>query len=102
LYQYDETAVFAVQIPAAEIQEIKIEQVQQVVANFECIVGCFSDERNASNLVQKLQSEGFNAHTLPGGNLIRVSAGSGSNQQEIQEIQAKVNSLGMEGWVAKQ
>jgi hypothetical protein len=102
LYQYDETAVFAVQIPAAEIQEIKIEQVQQVVANFECIVGCFSDERNASNLVQKLQSEGFNAHTLPGGNLIRVSAGSGSNQQEIQAIQAKVNSLGMEGWVAKQ
>ncbi|MEY4658984.1 MAG: hypothetical protein RJB36_750 [Bacteroidota bacterium] len=101
LYQYDESTVFAVQVPKIETIESHVEAVQQV-ANFECIVGCFSNERNAENLVLKLQNEGFNAHTLPGGNLIRVSAGSGTSQSEIQAIQTKVKSLGMDGWIAKQ
>ena len=70
-------------------------------ANFEYVVGCFSDERNAHNFVQKLQADGFNAHILPGGTLIRVSAGSAANQSEIQAIQSKVSSKGMEGWICK-
>jgi hypothetical protein len=101
LYQYDESTVFAVQVPEIETPKTHVEAVQEA-ANFECIVGCFSNERNAENLVQKLQSEGFNAHTLPGGTLIRVSAGSGTTQSEIQAIQLKVSSMGMEGWIAKQ
>ena len=100
LYQYDESTVFAVQVPKAEIIATEVEQVS-FQANFEYIVGCFSDERNANNFVQKLQADGFNAHILPGGTLIRVSAGSAANQSEIQAIQSKVSSKGMEGWICK-
>jgi hypothetical protein len=100
LYKYDESSVFAVKMPK---QEIKPAPVQQEIlqANFEFVVGCFSDERNANNFVQKLQSDGFDAHILPGGTLIRVSAGSAANQSEIQAIQSKVSSKGIEGWVCK-
>ena len=98
LYQYDESTVFAVKLPNAETKPVQQEIVQ---ANFEYVVGCFSDERNAHNFVQKLQADGFNAHILPGGTLIRVSAGSAANQSEIQAIQSKVSSKGMEGWICK-
>jgi len=100
LYQYDESTVFAVQVPKTETTAPKVEQAP-FQANFEYIVGCFSDERNATNFVQKLQASGFNAHTLPGGALIRVSAGSATNQSEIQAIQSKVISQGMDGWICK-
>jgi len=100
LYQYDESTVFAVQVPKTETTAPKVEQAP-FQANFEYIVGCFSDERNATNFVIKLQASGFNAHTLPGGALIRVSAGSATNQSEIQAIQSKVISQGMDGWICK-
>jgi hypothetical protein len=103
LYQYDEFTVFAVEVPAIDQIETKQAVVEQVIANakFEYIVGCFSDERNANNFLQKLQADGFAAHILPGGKLIRVSAGSAVNQSEIQAIQSKVNSKGIEGWICK-
>jgi hypothetical protein len=101
LYQYDESTVFAVKIPNLETKAIAVVETSSVKANFEYIVGCFSEERNANNFVQKLQAEGFNAHILPGGTLIRVSAGSAVNQTEIQAIQSQVNSKGIEGWICK-
>lgn len=100
LYQYDESTVFAVKLPNAETKPVLVQQ-EIVQANFEFVVGCFSDERNANNFVQKLQADGFNAHILPGGTLIRVSAGSAANQSEIQAIQSKVSSKGIEGWICK-
>lgn len=100
LYQYDESTVFAVKVPKAETKPVLVQQ-EIVQANFEFVVGCFSDERNANNFVQKLQADGFNAHILPGGTLIRVSAGSAANQSEIQAIQSKVSSKGIEGWICK-
>jgi hypothetical protein len=100
LYQYDESTVFAVKLPNPETKAT-VEEQSSVNANFEYIVGCFSDERNATNFVKKLQVDGFNAHILPGGKLIRVSAGSAENQTEIQAIQSQVNSKGIEGWICK-
>jgi hypothetical protein len=100
LYQYDESTVFAVQVPKLESNASEYDQAP-IQANFEYIVGCFSDDRNATNFVQKLKEIGFNAHIIPGGKLIRVSAGSATNQSEIQAIQSKVNSQGMEGWICK-
>jgi hypothetical protein len=100
LYQYDESTIFAVKVPNIETTVPVAEQVS-VNANFEYIVGCFSDERNAINFVQKLRADGFSAHILLGGTLIRVSAGSAVNQTEIQAIQSKVNSKGIEGWICK-
>jgi hypothetical protein len=101
LYQYDESTVFAVKIPNLETKATAVVETSSVKANFEYIVGCFSEERNANNFVQKLQADGFNAHILPGGTLIRVSAGSAVNQTEIQAIQSQVNSKGIEGWICK-
>ena len=100
-YQYDESTVFAVKIPNLETKATAAVETSSVKANFEYIVGCFSEERNANNFVQKLQAEGFNAHILPGGTLIRVSAGSAVNQTEIQAIKSQVNSKGIEGWICK-
>jgi len=100
LYQYDESTVFAIQIPKVEEPVQSIPMVETPAA-FEYVVGCFSDERNAHNFVQKLNSLGFQAHILPGGSLIRVSAGSATSQSEIQAIQSKVSSNGIEGWICK-
>jgi hypothetical protein len=100
-YQYDESTVFAVKIPNLEAKATAVVETSSAKANFEYIVGCFSEERNANNFVQKLQADGFNAHILPGGTLIRVSAGSAVNQTEIQAIQSQVNSKGIEGWICK-
>lgn len=99
LYQYDETTVIAVHTPKVELP-IE-EQTPEKIAAFEYVVGCFSDERNAHNFVQKLKDLGFQAHILPGGTLIRVSAGSANNASEIQTIQSIVNSKGIEGWICK-
>lgn len=99
LYQYDETTVIAVQIP--KVEQPQAEQTPATIAAFEYVVGCFSDERNAANFVQKLKDLGFPAHILPGGTLIRVSAGSASTTSEIQAIQSNVSSKGIEGWICK-
>lgn len=102
-YEYDEESVFAVKLPTAElITETSETPIQPTSpSKFEFIVGCFSDERNANNFVQKLRNEGFAAHIVPGGSLMRVSAGGASTQIEIQEIQQKITALGIEGWICK-
>ncbi|MDH4471472.1 MAG: SPOR domain-containing protein [Fluviicola sp.] len=62
------------------------------------IVGCFSDVSNANQLVKTLRSKGFDAKTLPGGNLTRVSAGDGA---QFNELNPKLKAEGLAGWVLK-
>jgi DedD protein len=68
---------------------------------FHFIVGCFSNQENANNLVATLQSKGFHAQIVPGGTLIRVSAGSAQNEQELSQLTEKAKSQGLTGWVLK-
>lgn len=62
------------------------------------IVGCFSDPNNANQLVKDLRAKGFDAKTLPGGNLTRVSAGDGA---QFNELNPKLKAEGFTGWVLK-
>lgn len=66
------------------------------------IVGSFVNELNAKNLVLTLKNKGIQAEISGKFNgLIRVSAGKASDEQALQKIIQKVNSLGFEGWIAK-
>lgn len=62
------------------------------------IVGCFSSRANADNLVQSLRAKGFDAQTLEGKGLIRVSAGDGA---QFSALQPKLQAEGLQGWVLK-
>lgn len=66
------------------------------------IIGCFSDQSNAANLVAKLKSEGLNAVIVDVKNgLHRVSAGTASSQDEFAKIISVAESKGYQGWVLK-
>lgn len=62
------------------------------------IVGCFSNASNAEQLVKTLRAKGFDAQTLPGEGLIRVSAGDGA---QFGQLQPKLQAEGLSGWVLK-
>lgn len=71
-------------------------------SSFNYIVGCFSDEANAQNLVHELKSKGFNAFIKDKkGNLSRVSIGAADSQNELIELISKANSAGFNGWILK-
>jgi len=66
------------------------------------IVGCFSNQENAKNLVSKLNSEGLNALIVDVKNgLHRVSAGTTASQDEFAKIISIAESKGYQGWVLK-
>lgn len=66
------------------------------------IVGCFSDEANASNLVDELKAKGFNAFIKDKkGGLNRVSIGSSDSQEVMNQLISKANASGYSGWILK-
>jgi len=69
--------------------------------NFEYIVGCFSSNSNAVNLVNSLKNQGFDASIISGGNLTRVSIGSASNTKELDSLIQLSHSKGYQGWILK-
>ncbi len=70
--------------------------------SFNYIVGCFSDESNANNLVSILKTEGLNAQIVDLKNgLYRVSAGGASNETEFAKVISVSESKGFTGWVLK-
>ncbi len=99
----EEQAVKAIEIPD-EVAEVKIvESTKPAVSNvkFHFIVGCFASEANANNLVAQLKAKGFDGQIVPGGNLIRVSAGAANNQESLNALTQKANNSGWSGWVLK-
>lgn len=86
------------------VPETQPEQSQPVVqatassSGTHVIVGCFSSRANADNLVKTLRAKGFDAQTLEGKGLIRVSAGDGA---QFSSLQPKLQAEGLQGWVLK-
>lgn len=74
-----------------------------VSENVHFIVGCFSSESNANNLVLFLKENGFeNAKEVDMKNgLHRISAGSGASVQDLQNVRQQANSLQLQGWFLK-
>lgn len=80
----------------------KIDNSIKLNKTFNYIVGCFSDETNATNLVSELKAKGFDAFIKDKkGNLSRVSIGTAGSQNELNELVSKANSAGFNGWVLK-
>lgn len=66
------------------------------------IVGCFSMEENADNLVSKLQGLGFDAQVVDIHNgLHRVSAGGAMSIEGLNKIKSTAQANGFNGWILK-
>ena len=66
------------------------------------IVGCFGKYKNATRLVKKLKSKGFNASIIDvKRNLFRVSIGETTNNHDLEDLIQKTTSLGYDSWVLK-
>ena len=66
------------------------------------IVGCFGKYKNATRLVKKLKSKGFNASIIDvKRNLYRVSIGETTNNNDLQDLIQKTTNLGYDSWVLK-
>ncbi len=70
-------------------------------AKAQVIIGCFSSNSNAENLVKSLRNKGFDASIVPGGDLIRVSIGGANSLSEENTLTEKAKSLGFESWILK-
>jgi nucleoid DNA-binding protein len=82
--------------------ENQVYKVINLNKSFNYIVGCFSDETNAQNLVNELNSKGFSAFIKDKkGNLSRVSIGATDSQDELDKLISKANSAGFKGWILK-
>lgn len=104
-YQYDEDLYIPVRIPSKGTNTTEPVQApisEDATANFEYIVGCFSSEENATNLVNALKNQGLNAHLVDVVNgLHRISAGSATNESNLQAVIEKATSAGQQGWILK-
>jgi uncharacterized protein YheU (UPF0270 family) len=115
--QHDDE-VFFVKINEEQDSEIEIETAnpisekaiaaeKPVVINktsgkLQIVVGSFSNQNNAQDLVNDLKSKGFDAYTFPQENgLIRVSAGRSNSQSEVQELVSKLSQLQVSSWILK-
>lgn len=100
-YYWTSKVHFKVKLP----KEKPLVQAPQIIApvssGFDIIVGCFSNQQNAQNLLLKLQRDGFAARIIPGGTLIRVSAGNAQTTQDLTALQQRVASRQLQGWIYK-
>lgn len=71
------------------------------VARFDYIVGCFSSEQNAQNMLAQLKQKGMDAQVSKRNGLYRVSAGSAATEEAIQSVAQTAIQAGMTGWVAR-
>lgn len=108
-YKIDQSQYVLVKLDKNE-QGVNIENTntsnssnQLVQANsMNYIVGCFSSETNANNLVAKLKANGLNARIVDVQNgLHRVTAGSAISVEALNQIQSTADALGFKGWVLK-
>jgi len=69
---------------------------------FDCVVGCFSSQSNAQNMISSLKARGFDARQVDISNgLYRISAGSTATEEQARQIIANVNAQGFNGWILR-
>ncbi|RFC55602.1 HU domain-containing protein [Brumimicrobium aurantiacum] len=83
--------------------EVKEEIINAIPSNsYHAIVGCFSDPSNASDLITKLKSKGFNAYKVDvKGGLHRVSAGNVTKRSEISSLKQQLIPTELPVWILK-
>lgn len=104
-YKYAEDLYIPVQVKKKANRIAAPEVVQHTAARetqpFDYIVGCFSNEQNAQQVLIQLKAKGMDAHVSKRNGLFRVSAGSAATEGEIQRVAQAAIQAGMSGWVAK-
>lgn len=103
-YAYDDDFTIPVEITASgEEVAAPDESIPAIQANsMHFIVGCFADMENATNLVSKLRSEGFDAQIVDVKNgLHRVSAGGALSIELLNTVRTTASSAGYQGWILK-
>ena len=80
------------------IESVEVTQIENPrKANYYAVVGSFSKEKNAKNLMKSLKEEGYNdAIIFQNGNLKSVSLGIFST---INESKKALKQSGRSGWV---
>lgn len=97
--------------PAAK-ETIEEEQVEELIeevkptetkGKYNIIVGSFSSEENATNLVSKLKNEGFTNALLLGkyGGLHTVSIDNYSSRNDAKSALSNIEEKGYSGWIKK-
>jgi hypothetical protein len=65
------------------------------------VAGCFANIDNATRLLSKMQSLGFDAQLLQTGGLYKVSLASGFTAESLTTIQQKAKEASIECWIFK-
>jgi hypothetical protein len=71
------------------------------LGQFKLIVGSFSQQKNAKNLIDELKTKGFNAFILSENEMFRVCAATTSSKEDSEEIIKKLAELNLSAWVLK-
>ncbi len=89
--------------PVSKPAVVKVENpIPATSKNFDFIVGSFSTEEHANELIASMKSKGLKAYLIKdssGSN--RVSAGNAGSVSEINEIAEKSKTNGFQGWILK-
>lgn len=95
-------------LPVEETISIQKENVSKATSiksskgNLQIIVGSFSNQNNAEELVSSLKAKGFDAYTFEQENgLIRVSAGKAENSTDAQNMVQKLSENQVSAWILK-
>lgn len=85
-----------------EVPTIENTNASSKSGKFKVIVGSFSNDGNANELMNELKAKGFSAFTYPESNgLIRVVAGSSNSNSEAALLVSKLNDLQISSWILK-
>jgi len=96
------TKKMSISIVKNEKSTEKLSTPTKKTGNLHLVVGCFSTEQNAKELIQKLKSNGIEAYIVDQSNgLHRVSAVSGTSDSAFSATKEKLAALKMTGWLLR-
>ncbi len=91
-----------VERPKVETPVTPATEYVAIAQAFDCVVGCFSSQSNAQNMISSLKARGFDARQVDISNgLYRISAGSATTEEQARQIIANVNAQGFNGWILR-
>ncbi|MEN9401236.1 MAG: hypothetical protein RL632_2339 [Bacteroidota bacterium] len=102
--QLDDEFNIPVRVERPEVETPVTPSMDQVAAanTFDCVVGCFSSQSNAQNMISSLKARGFDARQVDISNgLYRISAGATQTEAEARQLVASINAQGFNGWILR-
>jgi hypothetical protein len=102
--EFDDELTIPVRVERSEVETPLTPSTDQVATTnaFDCVVGCFSSQSNAQNMISSLKARGFDARQVDISNgLYRISAGATQTEAEARQLVANVNAQGFNGWILR-